>query len=645
MNNMKSFQRPPIVFAAGAIIGLLFGLWIGWGLWPVEWQGGSLRDLGEADKAEYIAAVADAFVIYDTPEAAANARQRLAIFGSDLDSEFVNAIRYFQSGNQPERAIRMSNIGRLANSLGLVPPDLQGASQSAAQSEQTSGNDAPATLIPTPTQSALTDSAGISWVRWLLWLLAALLLLSGGLYLMGAAGLINLQQLTTRLRDIIKGEPQIDEFPDEEYRGQASGQTSFRQGNQPLNYVSEADDLSFESDDEHVDQWELAHSFAGREHERADERWQQDERQRNDWSHQPVERYEVRYDDELYQGAYDTDENDDGQELDEEWNSFEDESDEDYERFHTLSTQENPAHFTIESFSPDDSSSTPSTVGGADENDEQDDEDDIVVPTIAQLMAAGSSPIEIESHHSQENDNDDGTDLWDDEESDEEENASPIVDWESASYTSIPKEELNRFDLDSLRHSTTTVSPQPTAGSQRTENREQAYRERRENTFRQSGAPAKRPKHQLIDQHTLSYQMGMAEYDESKPIVDAQSDKYIGEFGMGTSEKNGAIQPNSNYVAALEVWLFDKSDEKNMGNQTRIMMSEYAVDHHLEQTFTKERTDNPRPFTPQPGVHFQLESQNLLLDCTIVDVKYLESGEGKGMFGSIRVDMSVHKKS
>ena len=77
MNNAKSFLPTPVIFAIGAVIGLALGLWIGWGLWPVEWQGGTLRDLDQAGKAEYIAAVADAFVIYDTPEAAANARQRL----------------------------------------------------------------------------------------------------------------------------------------------------------------------------------------------------------------------------------------------------------------------------------------------------------------------------------------------------------------------------------------------------------------------------------------------------------------------------------------------------------------------------------------------------------------------------------------
>ena len=148
----------------------------------------------------------------------------------------------------------------------------------------------------------------------------------------------------------------------------------------------------------------------------------------------------------------------------------------------------------------------------------------------------------------------------------------------------------------------------------------------------------------MIDQHIFHYQTGMTEYDESRPIVDIQSGKYIGEFGMGASSKNALVQTGPEQLVALEVWLFDKSDERNLGNQTRILLSEYAIDHNLEQMFLKERQDNPRPFTAQPGVHFQLESQNLLLDCTIVDVEYSNNNATKGIFQQITVDMTVQMK-
>jgi hypothetical protein len=64
----------------------------------------------------------------------------------------------------------------------------------------------------------------------------------------------------------------------------------------------------------------------------------------------------------------------------------------------------------------------------------------------------------------------------------------------------------------------------------------------------------------------------------------------------------------------------------------------------VEQSFLKERQDNPRPFTAQRNVTFQLESQNLLLNCLIVDVKYSTNPATKGIFEQIKVDMSVQKK-
>ncbi|MCB0126176.1 MAG: hypothetical protein KDE58_28155, partial [Caldilineaceae bacterium] len=351
---------------------------------------------------------------------------------------------------------------------------------------------------------------------------------------------------------------------------------------------------------------------------------------------------------DLYAGAYDSDVEEEDE--DEEWEDFEQEPQDAYDRFHPEPEESNPVHFTIDSIHDRGSTSSANATAQT----EWDNADDGKVKTIDELMAERTSSF---AAYQDQEDDDFADDEWEDEEysaydedEDEEEDANndehprPLPHTNDrtghdGTRTSFRKEELDTVDPEAFQHRRPQLPPRPSPQPAVNENRQ------RERRSPQTQPAARRPRHQLIDQHTLSYQMGIAEYDESKPIVDPDVDKYIGEFGMGTAEKNGVVQPNGDYVAALEVWLFDKSDEKNMGNQTRILLSEYAVDHNLEQAFTKERTDNPRSFTPQPGVHFQLESQNLLLDCTIVDVKYLESGPGKGMFGSVRVDMSVHKKS
>ena len=146
-----------------------------------------------------------------------------------------------------------------------------------------------------------------------------------------------------------------------------------------------------------------------------------------------------------------------------------------------------------------------------------------------------------------------------------------------------------------------------------------------------------------LEVYVAQFQAGIQDYDETHPITDPSTGKYIGECGMGVSTKNGLLN-RSEEVVALEVWLFDKTDEKNMGSQTRVLLSEYAVDHNLDQAFLKERQDDPRPFTAQPNVRFQLETQVLRSDCTITEAIYTPSGPTKGTFQSVTVEMSVNKK-
>jgi hypothetical protein len=560
-----------------------------------------------------------------------------------LDSEFVAAIRHFQSSAQAERAIRISNIGRLANALGMVPPDLS----SAATGDQTAPSDSaevvaddstgasaaePAAATGNATDAAATGA--ISWFRWLLWLLAALLLLGGGLYLLSAAGIFDWQRwLTTRFAHMGR-RSDIDEFDeDDEGVEQPSPKYASRPGERRNTFVSDAEDLAFENEaeEEEVGRWRYQPTTVS-------------PGERIDWDDE---------DEEVLDGDFDSDE--------EFADEFTQDPDADYTRFRANRDSTNPAHFTIDSFqrdqldqSPTVASRKPLDYDDADlDLDEQEsdevEEDEIeqdVVPTIDSVMATIRSRLSSATPQ-KETAEADRVDQWDEDELDENELAAES-DFESDAFadradaSQTPATSFTQEDVNAIQNwsKQTALSPMMPARRPPAPQTESA----RQSTQPQPTRPLRPSRHKLIDQHTLHYQMGISEYDESKPIVDPSSGKYIGEFGMGTSSKNSVVQPNGEYIAALEVWLFDKSDEKNMGNQTRILLSEYAVDHNLEQAFVKERQDNPRPFTPQPGVHFQLESQNLLLDCTIIDVQYLNNGDVKGMFQSIKVDMSVHQK-
>ena len=113
---------------------------------------------------------------------------------------------------------------------------------------------------------------------------------------------------------------------------------------------------------------------------------------------------------------------------------------------------------------------------------------------------------------------------------------------------------------------------------------------------------------------------------------------------MGASIKNALLHSNPDQVIALEVWLFDKSDEESLVNRTCILLSEFAVDHKLEQAFVKERENDIRAFTAQPGVNFQLKGNNLWLDARILEAVYIPNGPDKGIFQSVAVEMTVYQK-
>lgn len=142
------------------------------------------------------------------------------------------------------------------------------------------------------------------------------------------------------------------------------------------------------------------------------------------------------------------------------------------------------------------------------------------------------------------------------------------------------------------------------------------------------------------------YQIGIPDYEVSQNIADDTrkvDGLYIGEYGIGVNTKAGLLQNNADQVIAFDVWLFDKTDEQKLSNHTRILLSEYAIDHRMEDTFVKDKRDGPGPIVPQKGTSFQLRGHHLLLDCQIVDVEYANSGPDKGIFRRLHVEMNVYR--
>lgn len=596
MTNYDPRRQPALVLLViGAILGLILGLLIGWVFWPVEWTGGSLRDLNTAEKAEYIAAVADAFAIYDSPEAAAVAQRRLApLDDGNLAQSFQETLAYFGASSFTDRAIRDSNIRRLAVALNLSAAEAAPAPQELTGDEAAALPTSAPQVVTAPSPSTTETSSGLGWVGWLLWLVTALLLVGGGLYILSRTGLAELQTLFKRPAPVADG---VDEFDDQQaatpHRGRTGGNLITAEPEGPY---------SFDQED---DEWNAPGGGT------PEPSWRNTPRRDDTAYRRPATQiYDVAYD--AQDNEYDrlpprsnrglTD--DDLLEEDEVDEAFLDQPDDDLAQVpfddDDDDVQPGPHEKRSGSWRPARSSYTIDV----DAEDVGFGEKRGLLPERNRPAPSTMPPVDPRPTERRP----------------PTERTTPNADSEQ------PSAALTGPALTNIT-SAPTRQPVSSVASQRA-----------------PVAPPTRSRATTIDQHVFHYQMGISEYDESRPIVDPQTGKYIGEFGMGASSKNGMAQVGPDQLVALEVWLFDKSDERNLGNQTRILLSEYAIDHNLEQAFLKERQDNPRPFTAQRNVPFQLESQNLLLNCLIVDVKYSTNPATKGIFEQIKVDMTVQKK-
>ncbi len=142
----------------------------------------------------------------------------------------------------------------------------------------------------------------------------------------------------------------------------------------------------------------------------------------------------------------------------------------------------------------------------------------------------------------------------------------------------------------------------------------------------------------------VNYRAGVIDYEESFAISDPATNEYIGECGMGVNVKNGILNDNPDSVVALDVWLYDKKQEKAKANQTRVLLSEYAVDHNLEPAFVRQMPDAPAPVVAQPGLSFQLIGADLVLDCEVLEADYLSEGETEGVFRNLKLELTIRSR-
>jgi cytoskeletal protein RodZ len=212
-------NRQPLI--VGVVLGLLLGLFIGWVAWPVQWDNSWPPDLADEARADYIAAVADAFVAARSDDAAEIAYQRLSSFGDSMADQLDWAQSYFQDNETSDSPLRINNIQELAASIQPVatPKPQAEAIEIDAEEADAEEGDLPADLTDESEAEegeggiVPPDSTGSSdWLRLALWLVAAFILIAGGIWVLRA--LVGPQPEPTESHE--DDEDDIDEFTEED---------------------------------------------------------------------------------------------------------------------------------------------------------------------------------------------------------------------------------------------------------------------------------------------------------------------------------------------------------------------------------------------------------------------------------------------
>ena len=184
----------------GALLGLLLGLLIAWAIWPVQWTDAWPADLSQEARAQYLAAVAEAYVYYGDEQAAAVARNRLFNLNEDLGAAIADAQAFFADNPQANSRVYISNLGQLAQALSVESPDII---------IDTPVDGAPAAAVPPVEETAVGDSVR-AWVNWALTVLAAIILVGGGFFVVGR---LNQRRLAGSSGDTLDDTDGFDDEP------------------------------------------------------------------------------------------------------------------------------------------------------------------------------------------------------------------------------------------------------------------------------------------------------------------------------------------------------------------------------------------------------------------------------------------------
>lgn len=147
-----------------------------------------------------------------------------------------------------------------------------------------------------------------------------------------------------------------------------------------------------------------------------------------------------------------------------------------------------------------------------------------------------------------------------------------------------------------------------------------------------------RSSRQLVGQFEANYAFGIQSYDESFTI-NAEDGELLGACGVGINESVDRDAADSDQVRLLDVWLYDRSAVRSV-SQPLVSpgFSVLGLDDYAESS----GSDSSSPLEVVPGLRCTLQSDSIVVECSIKSATFLE-GELEPMpFQSVSVSLAVY---
>lgn len=131
-----------------------------------------------------------------------------------------------------------------------------------------------------------------------------------------------------------------------------------------------------------------------------------------------------------------------------------------------------------------------------------------------------------------------------------------------------------------------------------------------------------------------AYKRGNDNYNDQFNIENSAG-QFLGECGVSISETLGSTSPSN--VIALEIWLFDKNDYRNI---TKVIMSDHVF---YDEALQAKLAPKGEPILARVNETIVLETSNLILNAEIFEIDYENTREAPPncVFERLTMELSV----